>query len=217
MAWPAVLGAAAGIASIVSGGRGNRARRKEAKRDRSFQERMSSTSWQRGVADMEAAGINPALAYQQGGASSPSGAMAQQENVGEEAAGTAVGVRVMQEQMKQIKAQTKAAEAQADKTGHEADRQRADNMAWGFSKRPDGSLKMDMSMPNIMTKVQQDLRTGAAQASLANMSLTNASKVQKASGTPYIGQGAAFLQMLRGMGPNINLGMSRSLSETRRR
>lgn len=45
-----------------------------AQKQMEFQERMSNTSFQRGVSDMLKAGINPILAASQGGASSPSGA-----------------------------------------------------------------------------------------------------------------------------------------------
>jgi len=54
----------------------NEANSAQAQRQMDFQERMSNTSWQRGMKDMRKAGLNPIFAYKTGGASTPQGSQA---------------------------------------------------------------------------------------------------------------------------------------------
>ena len=55
---------------------------KEAQLNRSFQERMSSSAYQRTMDDMKKAGVNPMLAIMKGGASTPGGAQGSMQKTG---------------------------------------------------------------------------------------------------------------------------------------
>lgn len=105
----------------------NAANAKQAQMNRDFQERMSNTAWQRGVADMKAAGLNPALAYERGGASAPQGMSATMQNANASLAGSAsrVGEQLRSGQL--AAAQIQATSAQADKTRVEANQIRLES------------------------------------------------------------------------------------------
>lgn len=76
--------------ALVTGGAGlfssalqYRLNKRAAERDRGWKERMSNSQYQRSMADMRKAGLNPILAYQQGGAGTPSAGMEKPTDVGQ--------------------------------------------------------------------------------------------------------------------------------------
>lgn len=81
----------------------------------SFQREMSGTSYQRAVEDMQAAGLNPMLAYSQGGASTPPGAMPNVMDMATPAISTALQAQTTNAQVEQLKSQTALNEANAGK------------------------------------------------------------------------------------------------------
>lgn len=129
----ALIGGPAGAAIGYSIGSGydssqsardtNTANKNLSREQMEFQERMSSTAYQRQRDDLEAAGLNPILGMGGGGASAPAGSMATMQNPdlpmqkgAETAISSAIALRQQEQQLDNMKAQEKLTQAQVNKT-----------------------------------------------------------------------------------------------------
>lgn len=118
----AITGAATGSSiagTLIAGGldylgqsSANAANAAASSEQMAFQERMSSTAYQRAVADLKAADLNPMLAYGNP-ASSPAGSMARAESTTQSAVSHALQAKEMQSRIDLNKASAIAAAANA--------------------------------------------------------------------------------------------------------
>lgn len=105
---------AAGISSAYGQDQANRTNVRIAREQMQFQERMSSSAYQRATADMKMSGINPALAYMQGGASSPGGASATVQDAVGPGVSSALHAARLKKELQLLDAQTGKTVAEAD-------------------------------------------------------------------------------------------------------
>lgn len=156
---PAIVAAGA---SLLGGAQANKAKAQQAGEQRAWEEEMSNTSYQRAVRDMSAAGINPMLAYVQGGASTPSGASSNPEDVISPAVNSAMAARRLTTEIELMKSQQKNVDMSTEKLFFERGAARAD----AYSK----SLLYDVMNENrdaVVSKMLAEASSAVSGAAIA--------------------------------------------------
>lgn len=156
--WPIVAAIAGGaLANFLGARKANEAQVDLGEKQMEFQERMSNTSYQRAVQDMQAAGLNPMLAVSQGGASSPQGAMPQVTNeMGAAVSGAVQGMSLLGglQELERSQASIGLMNAQAAKAASETVDQRL-NTALRAAQSELTGAKADVARSTVSDAIAQ--------------------------------------------------------------
>jgi len=174
---PAVAAAGIGaVGSLIGGMQRNSAAAAQASQQMAFQREMSDTAYQRTMADMKAAGLNPMLASKVGGASTPAGAMAQMSDVitpavtaGTSAYSAATQGQVSETQMQVNRASALLSVAQKDLSEANYDRVRTEIGNLEFTQRQIEQITKKLVAETSVveaTRFFQQMRVKASRAAL---------------------------------------------------
>ena len=164
-----VASLAGGALSFLGQQGANQQNMENAQAQMAFQREMSNTSYQRAVEDMKAAGLSPMLAYSQGGASVPTGAMPVVQNklgAGVEAfqkgmtSGSAAQLQATQQD--QVKSQTVLNSANAALAQANADKAKAETVNT-IATTPN----IEKTLEKIVAEIQ-NLQAGAKAHTIQN-------------------------------------------------
>lgn len=155
-----------------------------------YQSSMSNTSYQRAVKDMEAAGLNPMLAYSQGGASTPVGAMPTSfGNKWQAAINSAMDSQKwrLANQEEKIK---KPLEKASDAIGPKVEA--------GFNTISDSVSTLAESVSNAVMHIEDSVKGGSSSALSSTAVVDKAADLARRAGDAIPGVGAAQKIIQRG-------------------
>lgn len=166
------LGLGSAALSYVGAQQQNRMAKQAAQDQMDFQERMSNTSYQRAMKDMSAAGLNPMLAYNQGGASTPSGSSYDPQNAIEGSISSARANMQAKAELDNVRSQTALNNALRKSAAEDAILK--SNSA-AVAKANEDILKEDLKGAKVRNKVEEDFgySTGVAKKFLQFLPIPN--------------------------------------------
>lgn len=156
MEWPvaAAIGGSA-LLGLMGQSSANKANTAMSREQMAFQERMSSTAYQRSMADMKKAGLNPMLAYMKGGASTPVGSKPEIKNELAAASASALQIATMDANLDKVKAETDLTKAKTEVvspvgTGMDALNQILETLLSRFDLPESTNTGVDFLTPKIL-------------------------------------------------------------------
>ena len=175
---PATAALAVGALDFFGGQRQQDVSSAAAQAQIDFQREMSNTAYQRQVADLRAAGINPMLVSKLGGASTPAGAMPQAFNVLGQAARSGMDAYSAGQQARKTEADTAVSQSMVPKLIEETknlteQREVLKATVKNLGQEFQNLMKQNWNLTDVGNKLRAEINLVKNQASVAANQATN--------------------------------------------